>query len=363
MRTVAMTIEEKSGPFVRRELELDRPREDEVLVRMVATGMCHTDLAIAAQHIPYPLPAVLGHEGAGIVEEIGSGIGHVSKGDHVVLSFGACGHCLNCTYGHGAYCHHFRDLNLSGKRIDGSSPLRDAHGPVAGLFFGQSSFATHVIARGTSVVKVRADAPLELLGPLGCSIQTGVGAMLNVLKPVPDSIVVIIGTGAVGMAAIMGARLLGCKTIVAVDRVTSRLEIALGLGALIAIDVGTGSLTDRVRSLGGVDIVFDTTGNVAAASEAIALLRPNGSFALVGGAKAEARIEVSLAYLVAGRKIMGIQEGDSRPATFIPYLTDLHLSGQLPFERIVRYYEFNDINRAAADSLSGLTIKPIIRMP
>ncbi|HEX4532966.1 MAG TPA: NAD(P)-dependent alcohol dehydrogenase [Rhizomicrobium sp.] len=363
MQIEAMVIREKSGPFIRQTVELEAPRAGEVLVRLVATGMCHTDLAIAAQHVPYPFPAVLGHEGAGLVELVGPGVSHVSPGDPVVLTFSACGHCLNCESGHDAYCHEFRALNLSGKRADGSSPLKEGDAPLAGMFFGQSSFATHAIARAAGVVKVRADAPLELLGPLGCSIQTGAGAMLNVLKPAPDAVVAIVGVGAVGMAALMGARILGCKTIIAVDRVDSRLETARALGATVTVNATSGSLSDAAAPFSGLDVVFDTTGNEAVAKEAISRLRPNGVFALVGGAKPGARVEVELSYLVAGRKIMGISEGDAQPATFIPQLVDYYLEGRLPLEKIVRFYELDQINQAAADSLSGEAIKPILHMP
>lgn len=357
----ALVVEEAGGPFLEKSLTLDEPGPGEVLVKILATGICHTDLAIVNQRVPFPLPAVLGHEGSGYVVKAGPGVDHVKEGDPVVLSFDHCGGCVNCSNHHEAYCHEFFALNLKGCRRDGSSPISNGK-PVGSMFFGQSSFATHAIASARSVVKVRADAPLELLGPLGCGVQTGAGAMLNVLKPAPNSVVAITGTGGVGLSAVMAAKVLGCETIIAVDKAQSRLTLAAQLGASHTVDAADKSLSEVCSELGGADVVFDTTGSPEVAKEAIGLLRPNGVFSFVGGAKAEDTITVAMPYLVAGRKIMGISEGDSTPSKFIPELVDLFMDGKFPFDQLVKFYDASEINDAVADTLSGKAVKPIIRM-
>lgn len=359
MEIAAHVVEETNGSFVSRRLELGPPRDNEVLVRIVATGMCHTDLAIAAQYSPFPLPAVLGHEGAGVVEAVGPSVSHVEPGDHVVLTFASCGRCMNCAAHHEAYCLSFRERNFAGRRDDGSTPFESD--TVSGFFFGQSSFAEYALADASSVVKVRKDAPLEMLGPLGCGIQTGAGAMLNVLKPLPDAIVVVTGVGAVGVAAIMGARILGCRTVIAVDRVAGRLELAGRCGATRTVDTSREDLGAVLDTLGGVDVAFDTSGSPDLARLLVPRLRFNGSFAHVGGGPRDATLEIPLPFLVPGRKIMGITEGDAHPPEFIPKLVDLLMDGKLPLQEVVRFYSPADINQAVADSKSGATIKPIIR--
>ena len=353
----AQIVEKPHGPFVKRTLRLGAPRENEVLVRLVATGICHTDLAIAAQYAPFPLPAVLGHEGAGIVEQVGPGVAHVAKGDNVVLTFAACGDCLNCESDHDAYCHEFGKLNLAGHRADGTTPFEE---DIAGFFFGQSSFADYAVVNAASLVKVRDDVDLRLLGPLGCGVQTGAGAILNVLKPHPQSVVVVCGVGAVGAAGIMAAKLRSCHTIVAVDRVGSRLDIARQLGASLVVDTSTEDLSAVIDSLGGVDVAFDTTGNPDLIHMLIEKLRSNGTFAFVGGSPRDAKVSVPLPFLVPGRKIMGITEGDSHPATFIPHLVDLYAEGRLPLELISKCYPFDEMENAVNDARSGVTIKPIL---
>src|SRR5438309_488089 len=244
---VAAVVKAKGEPFKIEQVQLDEPRADEVLVKVVGTGVCHTDLICRDQWYPVPLPAVLGHEGSGVVEAVGSAVTKVQPGDHVVLSFVSCGECVACKEGAPAYCGGLYDLNFSGLRPDKTTALSSGGSPVHGHFFGQSSFATYALAYERNVVKVDRTAPLELLGPLGCGIQTGAGAVLNSLHPDAGSSIVVFGVGSVGLAAVMAAHVAGCTTIVAVDLKPSRLEAAKRVGATHVIDPSS-----TARGSGGV---------------------------------------------------------------------------------------------------------------
>ena len=201
-------------PFEIATCELADPQHGEVLVRVHACGICHTDMAVKLQHIPIPMPKVLGHEGAGIVEKVGPGTTHLRPGDHVLMSFGSCGECANCRDGALGYCDRFRDINLFGKQAGGSALSRNGT-EIGGHFFAQSAFATHAIATTRNVVKVDDDLPLELVAPLGCGIQTGMGTVMHVLRPSAGTSIVVFGVGAVGLSAIIAAGIVGCSTMIA----------------------------------------------------------------------------------------------------------------------------------------------------
>ncbi|NDW07998.1 alcohol dehydrogenase catalytic domain-containing protein [Jiella pacifica] len=218
MRVRAAVIEEKAGPFVFRDLHLDDPRATEVLVKIHSVGICQTDIHVRNQDYPVPLPLVLGHEGAGIVEKVGAGVKGIEAGDPVVLSFPSCQECSYCRTGRNAYCEHAFEICFGGSRLDGSNALHWPDGAgqnkaIHGHFFGQSSFATYALADQSNVVKVPSDLPLELLAPLGCGFQTGAGAILNALQVAPGSHTAIFGVGAVGLSAIMAARIAGAASI------------------------------------------------------------------------------------------------------------------------------------------------------
>ena len=250
--TQAAVVESGGAPFTLVEVELDEPRADEVLVRMTAAGLCHTDLGVASGGLPFPLPGVLGHEGAGVVERVGAAVTSVVPGDHVLLSFTSCGGCGNCRGGHPAYCATWLPDNLiGGARRDGSATITRGGEPLGGHFFGQSSFARLAVADERSVVKVDPSAPLETIAPLGCGVQTGVGAVWNVLRPGPGSTVVVAGAGAVGLSAVMAAALTPALQIVAVDVVPSRLDLARKLGATHVVDASTEDLPARIAEITG----------------------------------------------------------------------------------------------------------------
>jgi aryl-alcohol dehydrogenase len=363
MRIEAAVIREADAPFRIEPLELDDPRPNEVLVRIVAAGICHTDLAVVHRDLPAPTPIVLGHEGAGIVERVGAAVTHLAPGDHVVLTFPYCGECSKCRGGRPAFCEKIMTLAISGGREDGSRTLKDAKGSVCGCFFGQSSFATHALAYGNNAVKVPREAPLELLAPLGCGIQTGAGTVLNVFKAPPGSSIAVFGCGAVGLAAVMAAKMSGCTRIVAVDRVPSRLEVARSVGATHVVDAGAQNSNEQLAALGEVDFSVEASGNSRALESAVKILKPfGGTCAILGVPSPGSPVTFDHSHINVGRSIIAVTQGDAQPQSFIPFLVKKFLDGELPLDKLVRAYDLKDINTAAADSAAGRTIKPVLRM-
>lgn len=364
MRINAAVIREAEKPFLLEELELDAPGPGEVLVRVHATGMCHTDIGVQRQWLPVPLPLVLGHEGAGVVEQIGEGVAKVAVGDNVVMTFASCGACAMCVKGSPAYCLEFMMRNVAGSRPDGSSALHDADGDVHGAFFAQSSFGSYAIATERNVVKVAPDADLSIIGPLGCGIQTGAGTVMNRLRPPAGSSLAVFGAGAVGLAAVMAAKVVGCATIIAVDLTASRLTLATEVGATHTINAtdNTG-IVEQIRAITGLgaDFAVDTTAVTSVVRDAISSLAPMGTCAILGLGKAGTEVHVDMVeLLLSGRNIVGVTEGDARPDEFIPLLIELHRQGRFPFDRLIKKYPFADINQAAQDSESGVSVKPIL---
>lgn len=364
MQIQAALLREKAQPFSIEQVEIDAPQAGEVLVRIVGAGICHTDMVIRDLLYPPPLPSVLGHEGAGVVEQIGPGVRKVQPGDHVVLSFQSCGQCINCQQGHPAYCDNFFAHNLGGVRADGTTTLCNGHGPVYGSFFGQSSFATYALATERNVVKVRQDAPLELLGPLGCGIQTGAGAVLNSLQARAGTSIAIFGTGSVGLSAVMAAGVAGCTTIIAVDINPARLQLAGELGATHIIHSGKHDPVEKIRQItgSGADYSLETTAQPKVFRQAVDSLRSRGVCGLIGAAAPGTEVSFDMTTILAGRTVLGVMEGDSVPDIFIPRLVDLYMQGRFPIDRLVTFYQLTEINRAMDDSEQGRTIKPILRM-
>ena len=363
MTVQAAILREAGGAFAIEDVSLDALRPDEVLVRIVATGICHTDQEAVLGHMPPPVPAVFGHEGAGVVEAIGQEVRNVAPGDHVVLSFPHCGHCAACEAGDPVRCPEIIPLAISGARSDGTTTMHDAEGErINAVFFGQSSFATYSIARWPNVVPIAKDVPLELMGPLGCGIQTGAGSVLNSLKPKQGSSIAVFGAGAVGLAAVMAAKVAGCGRIVVVDRIESRLALARDLGAAETVNADGLSPDEVVAKVGEVDASVEASGAGPAIEAAIRSLAYHGRCVLLGVAKPGTMINVPHELLLNCRSVIGVMQGDANPETFIPQLVELYRSGRLPLDKLVRFYDFTDIQRAFADSASGETIKPVLRM-
>lgn len=367
MRMRGAVLETKGGAFALQDLDIDEPRPDEILVKIVASGICQTDAHARDQHVPVPLPAVLGHEGAGIAERVGSAVTSLAAGDHVVLSYQSCGHCRPCLTGHAPYCLRAFDANFGGARLDGTNGLHraaSADGQMHGHFFGQSSFATYSLVTERNAVRIPNDVPLELMAPLGCGLQTGAGAILNSLQVAAGSSIAIFGSGAVGLASVMAARLAGATNIIAVDVNTQRLALATELGATHTINAREQDIASRLAELvrGGVDYILEITGRPEMLAMAVDNVAHMGVVGLIGGAPAGTKAPIDMLSLAFGRQVRGIVQGDAIPQVFIPRLVELQRSGKFPFERLVRFYEFEDINQAFADSGKGDVIKPILRI-
>lgn len=352
--------------FVFEDVVLQDPRPDELLVRIVAAGLCHTDLAVQHGHIPSAFPRVLGHEGAGVVERVGADVSGFAEGDHVAVSFASCGRCENCLAGRPAYCLEFMLLNIGGVRADGSGTMAlPDGGEVVGSFFGQSSFATHALVAARNAVKIDQDVPLELVGPLGCGIQTGAGTVLNSLGVGAGDALVVSGTGAVGLSAIMAAKAAGATTIVAVDVLPERLEAAKRLGATHLIDGKADDVVEQIKAAtGGVGAPYavDTTAIPAVIGNLIASARFGAKIATVGVPKPDAVAPVAL-FSGSGVTLVGAIEGDAVPQTFIPKLLAMYKAGEFPFDTLVTTYPFDEIEKAIADTQSGAAVKAVLVMP
>ena len=346
----AAVLRTPGRPLKIERLEMEGPSDDEVLVRLVASGICHTDIDFCESGGSGPV--VLGHEGSGVVERTGKAVKGIKPGDHVVLSYQSCGRCRPCKRGHPAGCQRFWEANFGFARLDGTNALR---GGVHGHFFGQSSFATHALATERNLVKVPKSLPLELLAPLGCGLQTGAGTVMNSLAVRAGSTVAIFGAGSVGLAAVMAARIVKAKTIIAVDLNDRRLKLARELGATHSINNRQTDLAGSVRAITGrgVDCVVESTADRGMEQLAAELLNPGGKAALLSGASAPG-------HLPGNRQVLSVIQGDAVPQKFIPKLIKLYQAGSFPFDRLVKFYAFAQINRAIADSKRGSTIKPVL---
>jgi aryl-alcohol dehydrogenase len=363
MKIQAAVSRSKQAPPLIEDVDLDEPQANEAQVRIVATGICHTDLSCHhGQGVPVPLPIVLGHEGAGIVERVGSGVRGLKPGDHVVLSGASCGLCPSCRASRPTYCRDAMKLSFGGMRADGSSPLSQSGTRIAGAFFGQSSFATHVNVPESTAVKVPADVPLKLLGPLGCGLITGAGAMLEAFRITPGQSVVIFGVGSVGLAAVMAARIAGAASIVAVDVAAERLQLAktLGATAVVPSNEATAAALQDIQPY-GFTYSFNTTHAPAVYSLATACLANEGTAGVVTRPQGEWTLNVGH-LLAGGRKMQGILGGSANPQLFIPLLIDYWRQGRFPFDRLITQFAFTDFAQAWRAAQGGEVIKPVLKM-
>jgi aryl-alcohol dehydrogenase len=367
MQGTAAILREPNQPYSIEPIRFDPPRAGEILVRIHAVGICHTDMVFASGAMGSPFPLILGHEGAGVVEQVGDGVRKVRPGQKVLLTFNSCGQCSQCHSGDPAYCDNFVGLNFACVRPDGSSCAHDDSGPVAARFFGQSSFASHAIAQERNVIALPDDADLTILAPLGCGVQTGVGAVLRSLNAQAGSNLVIVGGGAVGLSAVLGGKIAGCASIIMIEPQQARRQLALELGADHAIDPAAGDTAEQVRAIlpQGANNVIDTSGNVGAISAALGMLAPHGAIGLVGvPGSLDAVLPMPIVPAITyGYTIKGIIEGDSDPDTFLPELIALHAAGKLPIEKFSTIYPFDQINEAIADSHTGQCVKAILELP
>ena len=366
MQITAAVVRERSGPFQIEQIDLCEPRADELLVEVVASGMCATDMHGRDGYYSMPYPAVFGHEGAGIVRATGKSVTQFKTGDHVVMAYPWCGECPNCRTQRQTYCVHAGELKHGGTRADGSTLHSKDGQPVYSAFFQQSSFGNFTIANERFAVKVRNDVPLDRVCALACGGQTGAGAVLNVMKPKPGDGFAVFGVGAVGLSGLMAAKIAGCDPIIAVDVHEHRLALAREIGATHTINhTGRTDIVAEIRKLTGLGVRFslETSALAPVFREAVDCLMPAGTCVLLGSARAGTEVSFETPFLQNGRVVRGVIQGDSVPKEFLPLLVDHIVAGNFPVERMITFYDLADINRAAAESSVGKTIKPVLRMP
>lgn len=357
MEIEAAVVDAPGGAFRIERLRMDMPGPDQIRVRIRACGVCHTDMVMRDGHLPIPLPSILGHEGAGIVDAVGPDVTGIAPGDHVLLSFDSCGACPACNDHQPGYCGEFVPRNFLSVQAPGQGGIWRGAERIGANIFGQSAFATHAFAHRGNVVKIDSDLPLEILAPLGCGVQTGAGTVLETLRVAAGQSIAILGAGAVGLSAVMAAKIAGAGRIVVLDRHRHRLDLAIELGV-------TEVVADIADLPGGFDHIVDTTGVPALAALCIDKLVARGTLALVGAYPPEPRMAVDLSAMMSmGRRIVGVVEGGIAPRTFIPKLIDYYREGRLPLEKLVRTYPFAAIDEAVQASETGEVVKPVLVMP
>jgi aryl-alcohol dehydrogenase len=366
MKITAAVVRERGGAFGIEDVDLCDPRADELLVEVVASGMCATDLHGRDAYYPTKFPKIFGHEGAGVVRAVGSKVASFKPGDHVVMAYPWCGECPNCKSQRQTYCLHAFDLKMNGTRADGSTLHSKDGQPIYSAFFQQSSFGTFTIANERFAVKVRNDVPLTSVSALACGGQTGAGAVFNVMKPNAGDSFVVFGVGAVGLSGMMAAKILGCDPIIAVDVHEHRLSLARELGTTHTINHGGRSdVVEEIRRITGLGARYtlETSAVPEVFREAIEALMPAGTCVLLGSARKGTEVSFETPFLQNGRTVRGVIQGDSVPKQFIPQLVDHIAAGRFPVERMITFYDLAEINKAAVESASGKTIKPVLRMP
>lgn len=363
MKIKAAVVDKMGAPFdIRDDVELADMQPDDLQIHMVASGICHSDEAIRKGDSVIGYPIILGHEGAGIVEKVGSEVKDFKPGDHVILSFYGCGNCINCLKGKPTKCLHYAANNLSGVRPDGSAHFTEDGHQVDDMF-DQSSFTTTTVVRERNAVKVPKDLDLRKLGPLGCGYVTGSGTVFNTLKPEPGSTIAVAGTGAVGMAAMMAGKISGCTDVIAIDRNEDRLSLAKELGATATINTSKVDMVQAVKDLTnglGVDYLVDTTGATKVIQDSIQALAQGGTLAAIAVTANHIDINTWDDLCPSDRTIVGVNMGDSIPQVDIPRLIKFYKLGMFDFDKTEKFYNFDQINEANADSVSGKTIKPVL---
>jgi len=355
-----------SRPLSVEDLELSAPGPGEVLVRMAAAGLCHSDLSVIDGSRPRRLPMVLGHEASGVVDEIGPGVTEVVPGDHVVFSFvPSCGRCASCLSGRPALCEAGARANAAGTLLTGSQRLARADGGPLNHHLGVSAFATHAIVAEGSVVKVDAAVPLERVALFGCAVLTGVGAVVNTAAAQAGSSAVIFGLGGVGLSAVMGARLAGCHPIVAVDVMAPKLDLALELGATDAVRADDPGALETIRLLtaGGGQTVIEAAGKASVLRQAYAATRRGGVTVATGLPDPAQQLSIQVVGLVVEeRTLKGSYMGSAVPRRDVPRYIALAESGRLPVDRLVSgTLALEDINAGFDALAAGAVVRQIVR--
>jgi aryl-alcohol dehydrogenase len=366
MRITAAVVDGLHGRFDVRDVEIGEPGRGEVLVKVAAAGICHTDVAARDGDLPFPLPGVLGHEGAGTVVAVGEGVSEVREGQAVVIGWPWCGQCRACLAGEPRYCQSVFALASSGGRQDGSSALREPDGQrLSSHFFGQSSFATHSLTYASSLVPVPDRLPVGLMGPLACGLATGAGAVFHAVRPLPGASVAVYGAGAVGLAAIMACLNSAATTIVAVDRHEPRLALAKKLGATHTVNTTQEDPVRAIRDIcgGPADYAVECTGVVTVVRQVVDSVGMLGTCVLIGGTPDGAELSVDHASTLRGKSIVGVLGGGGRSTELIGALMDLYAQGRFPFDRLIEFFPLDRIEDAVEASRRGEVIKPVLTMP
>ena len=348
-------------PLTIEEVEIDKPMAREILVRTVASGVCHSDLHFIDGFYPFPAPAVLGHEAAGVVEEVGELVNYVQPGDHVIACLSVfCGNCEQCLSGRPALCR-----NPETRRAPSDAPklkLAEKDTPVH-QFLNISSFAERMLLHENAVVKIRRDMPLDRAALIGCGVMTGMGAVLNTAKVEPGSTTAVFGAGGVGLAAIQGARIAGARQIIAVDVVESKLGLAKELGATHTVDASSRDPVEAIRELtdGGVDYSFEAIGLKQAAEQAFACLARGGTATIVGMIPVGEKVEIEGSEFLSEKKIQGCNMGSNRFRIDMPRYIEFYLQGRLHLdEMITRRGRLEDVNEAFRAMKAGEVARTVL---
>jgi aryl-alcohol dehydrogenase len=360
--STAAVVRQPGDKFTLEAVELDDLHAGEVYVRIEAVGVCHTDMNM--QQV-VPMPAVVGHEGAGTVEQVAPGVDYVKPGDRVMISWPGCGDCPSCAIGQNVVCDLQFPLLFGGRRKDGSQTIKLSGEWISGAFFQQSSFATYAIAPAASLIRVEdADLPWEILAALPCGIMTGAGAVINSLGVSAMDDLMVLGVGAVGMSAVMAAHLVGADPIIAVDINDDRLALALELGATHAFNAKNEDVVARVKELvpRGLRFAFDTSGVPASWATAVRSLCMGGTFGAAAAPEAETLGFHPVEAFGKGLRVQFIMGGSATPRVFLPQLIKWYKQGRFPVDRLVKTFPFAEINTAFAESHAGRAVKPVLLM-
>ena len=344
----AAVLYEPFQPLSVEDLDLERPRRREVLVKLAASGVCHSDLHYIKGDRGHPMPVVLGHEGSGTVEEIGPGVTYAKPGDHVVLSFvPSCGQCGYCVKGRQNLCQ--VRYTLGGNLLDGTKRLRKGQQEI-NHFNGLSTFGEYAVVPEDSLVLVRDDAPLDKLALIGCGVPTGVGAAIHTAKVQPGSKVVVIGAGGVGLNVLQGAALAGAETIIAVDIHGPKLEHSMQFGATHLVNAATQDVVESVAEITGgemADYAFEVIGSTMAINQALSTTKRGGVTVVVGVAPTGAELTIDPDFLHQDRVLMGCTYGSCYPRGDMPMLVDLYMAGKLKLDELIsRTFSLDEINTA-----------------
>jgi NDMA-dependent alcohol dehydrogenase len=350
------------------EVEVERPQAGEVLIRMAAGGVCHSDLHVMTGHLAATLPAILGHEGAGVVADVGAGVTSVKPGDHVIPLWRlSCGQCEYCSDGRPALCNAGMQIRSTGRLLDGTSRFR-LGGQELRHFAGASTFSEYTVVPEGSVLKIPNDLPLDRAALLGCAVITGVGAVINCAKVRPGSSVAVFGAGGVGLNVVQGAALAGAAQIIAVDLVERKLEFARQFGATHTVNARGGDAVAQVRALTGgrgVDYAFEVIGLPATMRQAWDCLAKRGMAVVVGVTPMATEVSVPVMSLVFEERVLtGSVYGSSRPRLDILKLIDLYRAGKLKVDELLtRSYPFAEINEAYAALERGEVARSVVTFP